>query len=400
MASSSLRNRVVLAIVSLLSLGAVYWFVFSGKTPDWFSPEEINDMFQNKKSDVSVKRVELSEQGISSPYLDRTTLKPVNWDHSGDLIVYNGQHISLTSSGKHQASNMFSKKPLNAESFEMELTFHLHSKESIMADGMAVWFLEQPSPLGDVFGVQNNFKGLGIVIDTFRNGVHGDFPLVSAQYSPDPLFYDKNTDGLNTQIASCTAKSLVNPASGKTRMRVVHTKNGYLSVDFNYDPDHSGEWHNCFSVMDVKLPSQSYLGLSAETGQMFETVDIIESKIFALYSPDGDHFIESVDELETIMQQQAPSDEPNNSRDNKRVRKSLLRLRNAERRIKEQERAYRLEKYGDADATFVRRWSSRIFAGLKYALYFFLVIFVVWVVRIFIKTKRSKRSYRSTGLLD
>ncbi|OBA21469.1 concanavalin A-like lectin/glucanase [Metschnikowia bicuspidata var. bicuspidata NRRL YB-4993] len=394
---SALRTRVLMALVSLASLVAVYWFVFMGK-PEEFSPEEINDMFQNKKSEVSVKRVELPEHAISSPYLDQHTLKLANWDLEGDVVVQNGQHISLTSDHKHQASRMFLKAPVEAESFEMELTFHIHSEEKLLPDGMAVWFTADPLPLGDVFGVQNNFKGLGIFMDTFQNGRRGGFPLVNAQYSSSSLFYDKHTDGMDSMIASCLPKPIVNPALGKTRMRIVHTRNGYLSVDFNHDPDQSSEWKNCFSVMDVVLPEKFYIGISAETGELYENVDIIESKIYALYLPDFDHYIESIDELEHIMQQQAPVGNQGVSKE--RRRKSISRLRNAERRIKENERAHRLAKYGDPEATFVHRWVARIKTLFKYSLYMILFLLVLWIARIAIKSRKGRRSRKAVGLLD
>ena len=66
---------------------------------------------------------------------------------------------------------MFSKWPLHAESFEMELTFHIHNeqvKHGLVGDGLAIWILDKPSDIGDVFGVQNKFKGLGIMLDTFK----------------------------------------------------------------------------------------------------------------------------------------------------------------------------------------------------------------------------------------
>ncbi|KAM9913146.1 hypothetical protein OXX69_001877 [Metschnikowia pulcherrima] len=404
MASQTLKTRAVVALFTLASLVAFWWFVFARKASDEFTPEEVNDLFQNKNSEVHVKRVELPSHAITSPFLDKQSLQSPNWDLSGDIVVQNGQHISLTSDGKHQAGNMFSKQPLSAESFEMELTFHIHGQATLKADGMAVWFVDKQLPLGDVFGAQNNFRGLGIFIDTFRNGRQGDFPLVTAQYSQNYLYYDKHLDGLDTKMASCTAKQLLNPASGKTRMRVVHTKNGYLSVDFNYDPDNSADWHNCFSVMNVKLPSQPYLGISAETGELFENVDIIENRIFALYSPDGDHYIESVDELETIMEQQQQEQQqvPTMGKvpEKQRTRKSVLRLRNAEKRIKEREKRERLQKYGDADATFVRRWSRRVLKAGKYGLYATVVLFAAWIVRITLKSRKSKRGYRSAGLLD
>ena len=50
---------------------------------------------------------------------------------------------------------------------------------------------------------------------------------------------------------------------------------------------------NCVTLTDVKLPETKYLGLSAETGQLVENVDIIENRIYALYKPD-DTFVRAL----------------------------------------------------------------------------------------------------------
>lgn len=397
---ASLKARLLGVLAALATLFTLY-LLFAPSDPEAYTPEEINDMFQNKAAEVPVRKVELTSHAITSPFLDKATRRSANWNLAGDIIVENGKHISLTSDKKHQASNMFSKEPLTAESFEMEVTFHIHAESVLSADGMAVWFTEEPSPVGDVFGAQNNFKGLAIMIDTFRNGRDGDFPLVSAQAARSGmLFYDKHTDGASTMLASCTAKLLVNPSSGLSRMRIVHTKNGYLSVDFNYDPHNSDKWHNCFTLLDVVLSKNKYLGFSAETGEVTENVDIIESKIYALYAPDSDHYIESVHELETIIEERAPPTEQKDKKAFKRARRLVLRLKNAERRIKEREKLERLQKYGDADATFVRRWWRRFTTTIKYMLYLALVVFLVWIARIALKSRKGNRRYRSTGLLD
>lgn len=356
-------------------------------------------MFQNKAQEVKLKKVELKAQQITRPYLNKQTLKSDFWNLAGDIVVRNGQHISLTSDLKHQASNMFTKEPIPAASFEMELTFHIHGKGTLQADGLAIWFLKEPSPIGDVFGARNNFEGLGIMIDTFRNGPDGNFPYISAHGGQGMYYFDKYSDGMRTKRAGCTAKSLLNPASGLTRLRIIHTKDGYLSLDLNYNPVEANQWHNCFTLTDVILPEKPYLGLSAETGELTQNVDIIESKLFGVYLPEDGDSIHNVGELEHLMEEQKPVFKGNRGKKGKKVRKSLLRLRKAEERIKERERAYRLERYGDPDATFVRRWVKRIRAFFTYLACLILVLCMIWVTFRIYKHKKG-RGYKRSGLLD
>lgn len=398
MARGVQKAKILLAILATCaSIWLVYWLFFSLGS-DLYSPEEINDMFQGKDASVEIRKVELQQQAIRVPYLDKGTLHAENWVLSGDIVVKNDQYIRLTSNKEHQVGNMFSKWPIQAESFEMELTFHVHGGHSngMLADGFAVWFLDKPSPIGDVFGAQNNFKGLGIFVDTYRNGPTGHFPYVNAQFGDGKSSYNRYTDGLDTKLAGCTVKSIVNPGSGVSRMRIIHTKNGYLSVDFNYDPDHSDEWHNCFTLSDITLPVVKYLGITAETGQLTEYVDIIENKLYALFQPNSDRFLESVHQLEDLIEQQLEQSEPKK----RESRKSLIRLKKAEERLKQRERALREEKYGDPDATFVRRWWRRTLTAAKFVVYVILAALIVWVAAIVYRVQKQKKRSRTTGLLD
>lgn len=397
------RSRIIQGLVALVALFCLYYFIFSKKKDDFYSPEEINDMLQNKADTVSVKKLELAVVGISQPYLDKSTLRSPNWDFSGDIIVKK-DYIRLVSQKKHMVGNMFSRMPIQAESFEMELTFHIHSmsSSSMSADGMAIWFLDEPSKIGDVFGAKNLFRGLAIFVDTYKNGKTGSFPYVGAMLGDGRKSYNKYNDGMDTMLGGCTAKSIMNPGSQQTRMRIIHTKNGYLSVDFNYDPQRSDDWHNCFTLSDIKLPTVKYLGFTAETGALSENVDIIENKVYALFNPESGDYIESVEQLSNLMETQIEKAE-NDARPSspqRRRRKSVTRLRNAERRLKERERLARAEKYGDPEATFpVRMWRMLVTVA-KCIIYIILVVLILWVGRIFYRTHKQHRRSRTTGLLD
>ena len=58
-----------------------------------------------------------------------------------------------------------------------------------------------------------------------------------------------------------------------------------LKVDLMYKKE--DEWTQCFEVQNVKLPSVSYLGFSAETGELSDNFDLMSVETRNLYSPSG-----------------------------------------------------------------------------------------------------------------
>ncbi|KAI5969467.1 hypothetical protein CANMA_001535 [Candida margitis] len=425
--SKPLQSLLVLAgCVTIFICYYLNIFDFLYPSSSTYTPEEINTLLQNKESNiVALKKTELTAQGLAKPFLDDSHFHVRNWELNGNPLVENNEYIRLTSLVPHTASNMFSRMPIQAESFEMELTFHIHNSEvkhGLVGDGLAVWFLDKPSDIGDVFGVRNEFNGLGIMMDTYKNGKRGQFPYVNLMMGDGRTRYNKATDGYETRLAGCSAKGLLNPASKETKMRLVYIKNGYLSIDFNYNGKHE-DWLNCVTLTDVQLPFIKFLGLSAETGQLFENVDILENKIYALYKPNGG-FVESIDELNDLIKEQNEyeqetinlagiNDQVNQESKRKggrnraikkklstERRKTLSRLRNAEKRIKERERKERLEKYGDPDATFIKRLVGKTLWLVKVFIYIIISVVLIWIVWIVIRVQRQKRRKKTAGLLD
>lgn len=397
------RSRFFIGLTFIFLIFVAWKFLLSDSIWNKDSTaKDLNALFQGP----GYRKVELVEQRIEMPFLDRQSFRSTNWNIAGDVVVENDRFVALTSDKPHQAGLIFNKNQLNAESFELELTFHIYGSRSLKADGMALWLTEAPLPMGDLFGARSDFVGLGIFIDTFRNGPTGQFPYVTAQVGRGSTFYNKNDDGMSTQLAGCTAKSLLNPVSGKTTIKLVYLKSGYLSVEFNYDPDNTVSWHKCFTVYNVQLPQKKYLGVSAETGQISESVEVLGNRVHALYLPDQDKFIDSFDQYfdqKTSYEQELPEKQYTTeySRKNRlRRRKSVQRLKLAEERVKKRGRERRLEKYGDPDATFVRRWWAMFVKSTKIIIGLIMLVLIIWVSRLVIKTRNQNRRSRSTGLLD
>jgi hypothetical protein len=386
-------------VVALFLFG--YYMIFPSDVS--FTPEELNSILQNKQqSVVSINKKELTRHAIHKPYLNPGNLRMTDWDLQGNTVVRNNDFIRLTSDSQHQVGSIFSKSGIDAESFELELTFHISARESttggLVGDGLAIWLLDEPSPIGDVFGARNLFNGLGIFIDTYKNGKRGQFPYVNIMLGDGKTKYNKAVDGYDTRLAGCSATKVLNPASGETKMRLVYIKDGYISIDFNWEGKHE-DWRNCVTLTDVHLPKKPFLGLSAETGDLSENVDIIENKIYGLMTDDNT-YVESLQELESLIAEEGTVSFSKKDKGKKKTRKTLHRLRNSEKRIKERDRQLRLQKYGDPDATFVRRTLARIVAFFKYLCYSIIAAIVFWVSWTIYRVQRQKRKSKVAGLLD
>ena len=91
----------------------------------------------------------------------------------------------------------------------MEVEFKVHGQGHLHGDGMAIWFTEERAQSGQVFGSKDNFNGLGVFIDTYKNGRTGVvFPYVMAMLGNSSVSYDKEKDGKANELAGCSVSFL------------------------------------------------------------------------------------------------------------------------------------------------------------------------------------------------
>ena len=88
---------------------------------------------------------------------------------------------------------------------QVEVEFKLHGAGHLHGDGMAIWFTEERGQPGKVFGSRDNFNGLGVFIDTYKNGRTGVvFPYIMAMLGNSSISYNKDTDGQDQELAGCS----------------------------------------------------------------------------------------------------------------------------------------------------------------------------------------------------
>lgn len=129
------------------------------------------------------------------------------WDFGGDTIIRADQYIRLTSDLPSQSGWLFSRLPLTATNWEIEFEFSIHGQGHLHGDGFAMWITKERAQPGPVFGHADQFEGLGIFFDTYKNNRPGVvFPYVMAMLGDGKTTYDAANDGKANELAGCSVR--------------------------------------------------------------------------------------------------------------------------------------------------------------------------------------------------
>lgn len=235
-----------------------------------------------KAADTEIKSIPLRTHSLVQPYLD-SDMQSRWWDFGGDTIVRTDRYIRLTADRPSREGYIWSRVPLTATNWEIEFEFHIHGAGNLHGDGMAMWLTRQRATRGPVFGSTDNFEGLGIFFDTYKNNRPGTvFPYVMAMYGDGKTPYDKVNDGKANEFAGCSARG-IRGASVPTKARLTYFQDKTLKLELQYKAE--DEWILCFEKANPpNIPSVAYLGFSAETGELSDNHDIVSVNSKNLYS--------------------------------------------------------------------------------------------------------------------
>ncbi|PUU72281.1 legume-like lectin family-domain-containing protein [Tuber borchii] len=231
-------------------------------------------------ADDDVKTVPLRTHSLLQPYLD-SELQSRWFDWGGDTIVRADQYVRLTSDRQQQSGWLWSRLPLTATNWEVEVEFKIHGQGNLYGDGMAMWITKERAMQGPVFGAADKFEGLGVFFDTYKNNRPGVvFPYVMAMLGDGQTVYQHGNDGKENELAGCSARG-IRGAPVATKARLTYFQENYLQLELQYKSE--DQWILCFNVPNVTLPQITYLGFTAETGELSDNHDIITVSSKNLY---------------------------------------------------------------------------------------------------------------------
>jgi len=217
------------------------------------------------------------EHSLVKPYSPAGVNIPF-FDVVGDTMVTNN-FVRITPDDKSRSGGIWNKVPVFQKAWEVHFTFKVHGQSrNLAADGMAFWYVKTPRQIGDVFGGADQFSGLGIFIDTYKNGQgSGAFPQISGMINDGSVDYDHDTDGQDQNLGSCY--SMIRNREHDTHMSIRY-KRRILTV--NVDVDGQGSWRQCFTKTGVRLPGGYYFGVTAATGDLTDNHDVLAVRTYQL----------------------------------------------------------------------------------------------------------------------
>jgi len=224
---------------------------------------------------------EIRELSLSRPYSSVFATSTSNWHLTGNTLVTD-RYIRLTSDTQSKSGGLWNTIPVIHPDWEMHVQFKVHGdSKNFYGDGFVIWYVKDPKLNGPIFGYQDYFNGLAIIMDTYANKVPAphSFPYISAVINNGSLHYDHDNDGVNVTIAGCEA--IFRGRNTDTSVAIRY-ENNRLTV--STDIDGTNSWRECFSIDNILLPTHYYFGFSAATGELSDNHDIISVRTYQLDS--------------------------------------------------------------------------------------------------------------------
>ncbi|CAF1118935.1 unnamed protein product [Rotaria sp. Silwood1] len=247
---------------SYLFISTIYCsiiYVFSYTDPSVTNPQLVK-RFEYK---LSFKGPHLAFKDGSVPF----------WTFGGSAIASDEQ-VRITPSIRSQKGWIWSKNTLSANDWLLDIKLRITGRGRVGADGMAIWFTENPGVEGSVFGSNDQWKGLGIFLDSFDNDALQNNPIIAVMLNDGTKSYDHQHDGSSQIQGSCVRDFRNKPLP--IRLKIEYINQGltiYINNGISQD-DNAFEF--CTHIDHIQLPKVGYLGVTAATGGLADDHDVLE----------------------------------------------------------------------------------------------------------------------------
>jgi mannose-binding lectin 2 len=211
------------------------------------------------------------------------------WTMMGDAFA-NEDFVRLTPDRQSKTGAVWNSQRLVWKTWEVMIQFNINGISQVGADGFGFWLARESTVLGKFFGFQEQFTGLGVVIDTYDNDGSGTHPMVTLLRNDGSKRYEHSHAGGHHQasdmeVGHCSYPALRNQKTN-TIMKVTYQ---HQTVTVQLQPEGSSNWVECITAPNVKIESGLYMGLSAATGHLADNHDIHGISIKNL-DPDAKYF--------------------------------------------------------------------------------------------------------------
>ncbi|EOD39157.1 hypothetical protein EMIHUDRAFT_460407, partial [Emiliania huxleyi CCMP1516] len=121
---------------------------------------------------------------FSNPYKAYAGGNIPGWEYGGETSL-NNDYIMLTTATSNKLGWIWTTEPIEIDDWEVQLEFHIGGDpRQSTGGGMAVWFTEQQGRAGAMYGQSDDFRGVGILFDSYGGGESGERvePFVAVEH--------------------------------------------------------------------------------------------------------------------------------------------------------------------------------------------------------------------------
>ncbi|CAF1354829.1 unnamed protein product [Adineta steineri] len=195
------------------------------------------------------------------------------WTFGGSAIASDDQ-VRVTPSIRSQKGWIWSNNPLTADHWLLDIKLRVTGRGRVGADGMAIWFTDKPGVEGTVFGSNDQWKGLGIFLDSFDNDALQNNPIIAVMINDGTKAYDHQHDGSSQIQGSCIRDFRNKPLPIRLKIEYINQAlTIYINNGISQD-DNAFEF--CTRIDRAQLPQSGYLGVTAATGGLADDHDVLE----------------------------------------------------------------------------------------------------------------------------
>lgn len=218
-----------------------------------------------------------------------------SWRSSGTTTVHEN-FARLTPDRQSKKGAIWATKGIGATEVSVALKFRISGQgKKYFGDGMALWLTGSRSYIpGDFHGVVDKFKGIGVIIDTFKNAellsYHKDITVVINQGNSEQEELLAASIGCNGDVRYHEDRGDFSVSSASRVKFVVEESeddSSRLALSVYLDASNSGNYKECVAAtmlpetFDAHWLSRSYLGITASTGQLADNHDVLALSVFS-----------------------------------------------------------------------------------------------------------------------
>lgn len=212
-----------------------------------------------------------------------------HWELGGDAVVTD-KFVRLTPNQGGKFGYIWNTQPIDNPNWELKVAIIARNRRSPTADGFGVWLVANPPTeaddhAGPLNGMHGDFRGIGVVLDTYDNDGQRDNPsaalVVNMEGRKRDWDMDRDLSGDSRLKCTFDFRTTTNvPAE-----LILRYENSKLS--FHMINRERGLHRDCGEIPQIDFPTDVnfYFGLTATTGHLADNHDIAAVELRPLGLP-------------------------------------------------------------------------------------------------------------------